>query len=341
MMESKLKFGQFITQKRKEQQLTQKEFAAKLFVTESAVSKWERGVSYPDISLVTEICQILKVTEHELITSSEDYRQRKLEKQAKTFSNIVKTYSRMLYLGYGISLLACFIVNLAVSHTLSWFFIVLTAEMAAFSLLNLPVILEKKKGMATMFGSYLTINLLLFTCCIYTGGSWMMIPFVSITCGYIVLFLPFILREVLKPIGIGNHKALLCFLVDSIAITITTIVCCAEAGCGADTIGSIVVPLIVIGLVAAWPYLLIIRYIPCDATYKAVICMIWTGICTFLCDSFVEMALQKTSFRFPKIDLTLWNEEFVDGNIKLTVFFALLILSIILVIIKNIKVTEK
>ena len=44
-MENKKNFGTFICQRRKELGMTQKEFAQLLFVTDSAVSKWERGVS--------------------------------------------------------------------------------------------------------------------------------------------------------------------------------------------------------------------------------------------------------------------------------------------------------
>ncbi len=45
-MEEKITFGKFVMRKRKEKNLTQKELAERLFVTESAVSKWETGVSY-------------------------------------------------------------------------------------------------------------------------------------------------------------------------------------------------------------------------------------------------------------------------------------------------------
>ena len=71
-MEEKTEFGKFIVLKRKEAGLTQKELAETIHVTESAVSKWERGVSYPDIALITSLCAALHITEHELITASED-----------------------------------------------------------------------------------------------------------------------------------------------------------------------------------------------------------------------------------------------------------------------------
>ena len=45
------KTGKFIAEKRKEQGLTQKALAEKVGVTDKAISKWERGLSYPDISV--------------------------------------------------------------------------------------------------------------------------------------------------------------------------------------------------------------------------------------------------------------------------------------------------
>lgn len=45
-MESKQTFGQYIRERRRALGLTQREFAETLYVTESAVSKWERGVSH-------------------------------------------------------------------------------------------------------------------------------------------------------------------------------------------------------------------------------------------------------------------------------------------------------
>jgi len=83
-MEEKINFGKFIQLKRKEKGLSQKDMADKLFVTESAVSKWERGISYPDISMLQGICEVLSVTEHELLTASDDYRLKETEKNAET-----------------------------------------------------------------------------------------------------------------------------------------------------------------------------------------------------------------------------------------------------------------
>ena len=58
-MENKKTFGAYILQRRRELGMTQKELAEKLYVTESAVSKWERGLSYPDITLLQNLCALL------------------------------------------------------------------------------------------------------------------------------------------------------------------------------------------------------------------------------------------------------------------------------------------
>ena len=84
-MEKRENFGRYIKEKRKAAGLSQKELATQLFVSESAVSKWERGLSYPDMTLVTSLCEILHVSEHELLTASDDMHQREIEEQSRGY----------------------------------------------------------------------------------------------------------------------------------------------------------------------------------------------------------------------------------------------------------------
>ena len=46
------KTGALIAARRKELNLTQKELAEKLHISDRTVSKWERGAGFPDISLL-------------------------------------------------------------------------------------------------------------------------------------------------------------------------------------------------------------------------------------------------------------------------------------------------
>lgn len=63
------KFGAFVAQLRKERGMTQKELAEKLYISDKAVSKWETGVSVPDVALLIPLSEILGVTVTELLQS--------------------------------------------------------------------------------------------------------------------------------------------------------------------------------------------------------------------------------------------------------------------------------
>lgn len=59
--------GRFISQKRKEKNLTQEQLAEKLGVSNKTVSKWECGKCMPDYSVVKPLCQELGITISELM----------------------------------------------------------------------------------------------------------------------------------------------------------------------------------------------------------------------------------------------------------------------------------
>lgn len=61
------KFGKFIAELRKDNNMTQKELAEKLNLSDKAISKWERGLSFPDITVWESLAQVLGITLVELI----------------------------------------------------------------------------------------------------------------------------------------------------------------------------------------------------------------------------------------------------------------------------------
>jgi len=61
------KIGNFIMTLRKNKNLTQQELGDKLSVTDKAVSKWERGLSFPDITLLNSLAEILEVDVSEIL----------------------------------------------------------------------------------------------------------------------------------------------------------------------------------------------------------------------------------------------------------------------------------
>lgn len=59
--------GNQITTARKSKGLTQKDLAQRLMVTDKAVSKWERGINYPDIALLKPLSEILGISIYQMI----------------------------------------------------------------------------------------------------------------------------------------------------------------------------------------------------------------------------------------------------------------------------------
>ena len=63
-----IKIGRFIAACRKRANLTQLQLADRLGITDKAVSKWERGITTPDTSIMLELCDILGISVNELLS---------------------------------------------------------------------------------------------------------------------------------------------------------------------------------------------------------------------------------------------------------------------------------
>ncbi|MEQ3404703.1 helix-turn-helix domain-containing protein [Dorea formicigenerans] len=81
------KFGLFVTELRKKKNLTQKDLAEKLYVSDKTVSKWERGVCLPDVSVYKELCSILGISLNEFL-AGEDIAQENIIQKSET--NIIE-----------------------------------------------------------------------------------------------------------------------------------------------------------------------------------------------------------------------------------------------------------
>lgn len=63
------KLGNFIAEQRKEKHMTQADLAEILHVTDKAVSKWERGLGFPDINTIEPLAEALDVSVLEVMRS--------------------------------------------------------------------------------------------------------------------------------------------------------------------------------------------------------------------------------------------------------------------------------
>ena len=224
----KKKFGSYIKECRTNKNYTQQELANLLYVDPTTISKWERGITYPDITMIPDICKVLDITEHELIQASRDTEYRKIEKEAKTFMNIKKSIFWTINICYIVALLVTFIVNLSVNHTLSWFFIVLSSLITAYTFCpTITFLFNRNKFLVFILSTIASLFILFLTCSIYTKNYWFLIPTVGLLIGYFILFFPRIYKNILFSLSdekrnimkryfyliyLGSILALLCIL---------------------------------------------------------------------------------------------------------------------------------
>ncbi len=201
-MVNKSTFGQFLRQKRNEKGMTQKELAEKLFLSESAISKWEKGKSYPDITMIPDICSVLDISEHELISGANDTEYHEMKRDARVYRKITESFFWGFTGAYALALIICFICDLAVNHRFIFFPVVFGSLLTAFSFVPTFTRFTEKHKLAVFTGStYLSLVLLFVICCAKYGQNWFGSAALGTLLGYIAIFAPFLLRRYMSAKG--------------------------------------------------------------------------------------------------------------------------------------------
>ena len=320
-MTDKKTFGSFIKAKRTKKSYSQKDLAEMLFVTEGAVSKWERGVSYPDITLIGDICRALDISEHELITASTDTDTRRIKHEARQFRTIRSVWFWVPTIAYAVALLTCFICNLAVNHTLSWFFIVLAALLCAYSFIpTFTSFFDRGKLSAFTATSYLSICLLLFTCAVYTDGLyWLPVACIGTLMGYVLVFGTILLSRT----NLSRFRFVIAF---TAVLVLTVLILLCVYSWRPFMLGSAIlitiyayIPVIVCTVICVFSF---------DGFLKAGICTA-LGSGAYYCTGYVTNALFGLNENHYEVDFQNWG-QCVTGNVHLIGIAAMLLISAVL-----------
>lgn len=190
-----VKMGQFIAELRKSKQLTQRELAGRLGITDKAVSKWERGLSCPDIVLLPELAEALGITVGELLagekaiktplpSEAEEHNTKAIDNvlqyAGETVKNKIVFWQRICGLAFSfalfIGLAVCIICDLAGSGSLTWSCYPISSIIFAW-LVFFPLVRFWKKGIAAALVS-LTVFIIpfLFTLDKIIAGSGLLMP---------------------------------------------------------------------------------------------------------------------------------------------------------------------
>lgn len=291
-MEDKSTLGKFIQTKRKELGLSQKELAKALYVTESAVSKWERGISYPDITMISGICEVLHISEHELCTASEDRQQRESDLMVKSYKRFVRGYTIITGIGYLAAIIPSFIYNVA-HGGIGWFMVLITSLMLTFSFINVPVLVKENRALWTLGASTVSLMLLYAAGCVYSHGDWFVMAVLGTLLGEAIVFLPFVLRSDVFEKYAGNCKGLICMAADSALTFACVIYGTLKNGDVADLRDGMVATVTCVALV--WAVFLIIRYLKVNGFFKGALCFaasaVWVAAMTVMSNAWNGMEL--------------------------------------------------
>lgn len=108
---SSINCGRFIAELRKEKRITQTELADLLKVSNSAISRWETGEGFPDISIFPRLAEILNVSVDELLKGKRN------EKERKTSLKFVNRRFRNSSFGSLVMLISSFFIFVAITYS--------------------------------------------------------------------------------------------------------------------------------------------------------------------------------------------------------------------------------
>lgn len=122
-----IKTGKIISEARKNKNMTQKELASKLHISDKAISKWERGLGYPDISFLIPLTKILDISLYELLSGEKEeveetlkktinYSNKELKRKNKEYKNkliiiVVLISIVSIFIGYRSFNFVCYNLN--------------------------------------------------------------------------------------------------------------------------------------------------------------------------------------------------------------------------------------
>lgn len=164
------KIGKFIAERRREKGMTQVELANKLHITDKAVSKWERGLSCPDIGLLSPLSEALEVSVNDLlrgeIVSCDANRGEEIKEVLyhvgrsvdKKYGALKFWVSASLTLMSLVAVLVCSVVDVAINRGFTWSLYCICSVILAWCLI-FPI---TQKGVKGIFYSLITLTVLIF-----------------------------------------------------------------------------------------------------------------------------------------------------------------------------------
>ena len=331
-MINKQTFGAFVREKRLEKGLTQKELAEQLFVSESAVSKWEMAKSYPDITLIPDLCKALDVSERELIAGATDTEYRIMKKEARLYRRISEAWFWGFTIAYVAAMVICIICDLAINRRPTFSIIVFASLLLAYSFVPTWIRFSKDHKLLLFVGtSYLSLVFLFLVCCLRFHQNWFGIAATAVLLGYIVCLGPFLIDRYI-PERYRKLSLLLYFCGVYISLVVLLLII-------RITVRYSLWQGILISLYAFLPFVIIsvMHLISMNRCFKAAVDVLASGLVLYGMQWWVSRIIGGNIAQYYRVNLMDWSNA-VNGNIMLLVLLTAIIISVTLMIIGIVQI---
>ncbi len=208
---------------------------------------------------------------------------------AKKYVKTVRTYNFICLGAYLAILIPCFIGLVIADHDIRQFLMWLMSIAMIASLINVPTLVKKHKGVITLGCFYVTLHLLLLAGFGLGDIRGFIMAFLSITFAFVLIFLPVLLRREDFGSCLTGYRGLICMAADTLLLFLLILYGSYRSGASMDySLRSVAIPVIFL-ITVPWVFFLVIRYVKLNGFFKTSICMAYLSAFVYFLEEFMNM----------------------------------------------------
>lgn len=186
--------GDLIIELRREKKMTQKQLAEHLHISDRTVSKWERNIGYPDISLLQPLAEVLDIDVDILLSGKRENKQQEQKNSSYLLSYVSERMRKNTHILMGVlgligmfAILICLLCDYANASSFSWSLIVAISILYAIAILACFLFTKKEKIIKGTMAVTIGIFPFLWSISMVLQQDWFLypaLPIVLLCIGY-------------------------------------------------------------------------------------------------------------------------------------------------------------
>lgn len=177
--------GDLIIELRREKKMTQKQLAEHLHISDRTISKWERNIGYPDISLLQPLAEVLDIDVDILLSGKRENKQQATKNSSSSYilTYVSERMRKNTHILMGVlsligmlAILICLLCDYANTNSFSWSLIVAISILYAIAILACFLFAKKEKIMKGTMAVTIGIFPFLWSISMVLQQGWFLYP---------------------------------------------------------------------------------------------------------------------------------------------------------------------